>query len=124
MEAANSDHILWPRRREKGDRRTPRHETHGSTRAVRGQRETENESSFGAAASGIASSPVRRRPLFYSHSIVPGGLLDTSYTARLMPFTSFTIRFAMRASTSYGSRAQSAVMPSLEVTQRIAMHSW
>ena len=32
----------------------------------------------------------------YSHSMVPGGLLVISYTTRLMPFTSLTIRVATR----------------------------
>ena len=32
--------------------------------------------------------------LRYSHSIVPGGLLVTSYTTRLTPFTSFMMRVA------------------------------
>src|SRR6266567_9401921 len=31
----------------------------------------------------------------YSHSIVPGGLLVTSYTTRLTPFTSLMIRVAV-----------------------------
>lgn len=48
----------------------------------------------------------------YSHSIVAGGLLVMSYTTRLMPSTSFTIRLLIRASTSYGRRAQSAVIAS------------
>ena len=57
---------------------------------------------------------------FYSHSIVPGGLLVTSYTTRLMPLTSFTIRLEMVFSTSCGSGTQSAVMPSSECTARMA----
>lgn len=54
----------------------------------------------------------------YSHSIVPGGLEVMSYTTRLMPRTSLTIRLEMARSTSYGSGAQSAVMPSSECTAR------
>src|ERR1700693_3905082 len=57
---------------------------------------------------------------FYSHSMVPGGLLVMSKTTRLTPLTSFTIRLLMRASTSYGTRAQSAVMASSLVTTRTA----
>ena len=34
--------------------------------------------------------------LNYSHSIVPGGLLVTSYTTRLIPFTSLMILVATR----------------------------
>src|SRR4051812_19942797 len=37
--------------------------------------------------------PERAPP--YSHSIVPGGLLVTSYTTRLTPFTSLMIRVAV-----------------------------
>lgn|GEM_PF-6398611 len=36
-------------------------------------------------------------PRRYSHSIVPGGLLVTSYTTRLIPRTSLMIRVATRA---------------------------
>ena len=36
----------------------------------------------------------------YSHSMVPGGLLVMSYTTRLTPGTSLTIRLEMRDSTS------------------------
>ena len=45
--------------------------------------------------------------------IVAGGFEVMSYTTRLIPFTSFTIRFETTASRSYGRRTQSAVMPSL-----------
>src|SRR5271165_1280925 len=57
---------------------------------------------------------------FYSHSIVPGGLDVTSYTTRFTPFTSFTMRVEMVFSTSCGRGTQSAVMPSSELTARIA----
>ena len=59
----------------------------------------------------------------YSHSIVPGGLLVTSYTTRFMPFTSLMIRVATRPSTSCGNGKKSAVMPSVDVTARKA-HTW
>ncbi len=36
----------------------------------------------------------------YSHSIVAGGLLDTSYTTRFTPCTSLMIRFDIRPSSS------------------------
>ena len=52
----------------------------------------------------------------YSHSMVPGGLLVTSRTTRLTSRTSLVIRVEIRASTSYGSRAQSAVIASSLVT--------
>ncbi len=55
----------------------------------------------------------------YSHSIVAGGLLVTSYTTRLICCTSFTIRVEIFSSTSHGIRAQSDVIPSIDVTARI-----
>src|ERR1700736_67260 len=70
------------------------------------------------------ASPDPRRPLrpslHYSHSIVPGGFEVMSYTTRFTPRTSFTIRFEIVFSTSYGSGTQSAVMPSSECTARTA----
>src|SRR5664279_5895013 len=59
----------------------------------------------------------------HSHSIVPGGLLVTSYTTRLIPFTSFTMRLEIIFSTSCGRGTQSAVMPSSECTARMAQVS-
>jgi len=56
----------------------------------------------------------------HSHSIVPGGFEVMSYTTRFTPRTSFTIRFEIVFSTSYGSGTQSAVMPSSECTARTA----
>lgn len=56
----------------------------------------------------------------YSHSMVPGGFDVMSNTTRLTPLTSLTIRLLMRPSTSYGTRAQSAVIASSLVTTRIA----
>ena len=62
----------------------------------------------------------REVPRDYSHSIVPGGLLVMSSTTRLTSRISLIIREAMRSSRSYGSRAQSAVMASSDVTARMA----
>ena len=56
----------------------------------------------------------------YSHSIVAGGLEVISYTMRFTPATSFTIRLEALSRTSYGMRAQSAVIKSLVVTPRSA----
>ncbi len=56
----------------------------------------------------------------YSHSIVAGGLLEMSYTTRFTPRTSDVIRDETAARKSWGSRAQSAVIPSVEVTARKA----
>src|SRR6516165_9448924 len=56
----------------------------------------------------------------HSHSIVPGGFDVMSYTTRLMPFTSLTMRLEMVLRTSCGRSTQSAVMPSSEFTARMA----
>ncbi len=61
-----------------------------------------------------------QRGLPHSHSIVPGGFDVMSYTTRLMPLTSFTIRLEMVFRTSCGRGTQSAVMPSSECTARMA----
>ena len=70
-----------------------------------------------------APTPARRRPSRparrdYSHSMVPGGLLVTSIVTRLTARTSLVIRVEIASTTSYGSRAQSAVIASSEVTGR------
>jgi hypothetical protein len=44
-----------------------------------------------------------------------------SYTTRLMPRISLTMRLEMRASRSWGRRAQSAVIPSADSTARMAI---
>src|SRR5687767_1316600 len=56
----------------------------------------------------------------YSHSIVAGGFELMSYTTRLMPLTSLTMREDIDASRSCGRRAQSAVIPSRLSTARMA----
>src|SRR6185436_7057886 len=56
----------------------------------------------------------------YSHSMVDGGFELMSNTTRLIPLTSLTMRDEIDASSSCGSRAQSAVIPSLLSTARIA----
>src|SRR5260370_40413020 len=50
--------------------------------------------------------------VFYSHSMVAGGLLVMSRTTRLTSGTSLVTRVEIRARTSAGSRAQSAVLAS------------
>ena len=57
--------------------------------------------------------------VFYSHSIVAGGLLVMSYTTRLICLTSFTILVEITSNTSHGILAQSDVIPSIEVTALI-----
>jgi hypothetical protein len=52
----------------------------------------------------------------HSHSIVPGGLLVMSSATRFTPGTSFMMRLLTRSKSSYGSRAQSAVIASSLVT--------
>lgn len=60
-------------------------------------------------------------PLFrHSHSILAGGLVVTSSTTRFTCGTSFTILAEIVRTTSYGMRAQSAVMKSSVVTARMA----
>src|SRR5215218_6164650 len=56
----------------------------------------------------------------HSHSIVPGGLDVMSRTTRLTSRISPIMREAICSSRSYGSRAQSAVIASSEVTARMA----
>ena len=56
----------------------------------------------------------------HSHSMVDGGLLLMSYTTRFTPWTSLTMRREIAPRTSYGTFAQSAVIPSSLVTMRIA----
>lgn len=56
----------------------------------------------------------------HSHSIVPGGLLVTSYTTRFTPRTSLMMRVAARPRKSIGNGKKSAVIPSVEVTARSA----
>ena len=53
----------------------------------------------------------------YSHSIVAGGFVVTSYTTLLMDLTSFTILLEHTARTSYGMRENSAVMKSVVSTK-------
>jgi hypothetical protein len=54
----------------------------------------------------------------YSHSMVPGGFDVMSTVTRLISRTSLVIRVETRSRTSYGRRAQSAVIASSEVTGR------
>ena len=58
--------------------------------------------------------------IFYSHSIVAGGLEVISYTTRLTNLTWFTILAEMFPKISCGILAQSAVIKSLVVTPRKA----
>src|SRR6476619_8284576 len=65
--------------------------------------------------------PSGGRPGFgHSHSMVAGGFELMSYTTRLTPGTSLTMRYEILPRTSYGSLAQSAVIPSSDVTARMA----
>ena len=56
----------------------------------------------------------------YSHSMLAGGLVVTSSTTRFTCGTSLTILAEIVRTTSYGMRAQSAVMKSSVVTARMA----
>ena len=70
----------------------------------------------GAAPHSFSSAETR--VWAYSHSMVPGGFEVTSSTTRLTSGTWLVILFEMRASTSYGTRVQSAVIASSEETGR------
>ena len=61
-----------------------------------------------------------RRAWDHSHSIVAGGLPETSYTTRFSPRTSLMMRLDTRPRSSYGRCAQWAVMKSLVTTARSA----
>jgi hypothetical protein len=106
------------------------HDGHVSRSAEGRDAEHHGQWNVAKAASVVSSSamagmlprvlPVGIPQLGYSHSIVAGGFDEMSYTTRLTPGTSLTIRDEIFARTSYGSFAQSAVMPSSEVTARTA----
>src|SRR5262249_7199531 len=74
-----------------------------------------------AAPSADRARPAGARPLNHSHSMVAGGFDEMSYTTRLTPRTSLMMRVESRARSSSGRRAQSAVMPSVERTARMAI---
>ena len=99
-----------------------------TTRLVRGflytQKETPKDFSFKVSQNIVFYTSVKKRSAKlqtnYSHSIVAGGLEVISYTMRLMPLTSLTIRLDALSRTSYGILAQSAVIKSVVVTPRSA----
>ncbi len=69
----------------------------------------------GAGTMGDATSSVlntRGSRLYYSHSMVLGGLDEMSYTTRFTPLTSLMIRLDRVPSSSPGKGTQSAVIPS------------
>src|SRR5207237_6524674 len=66
----------------------------------------------------LGLDPVRGR---YSHSMVAGGFDVTSSTTRFTAGISLMIRDETSSIRSYGSRAQSAVIASSDVTARIAI---
>src|SRR5581483_3471028 len=75
----------------------------------------------GSAGEGRQARGEQRSPRPHSHSIVAGGFEVTSRTTRFTAGISFTIRDATSSTRSYGSRAQSAVIASSDVTARIAI---
>src|SRR5690606_19153224 len=68
----------------------------------------------------IGITTVLYNLIIYSHSIVAGGFELMSYTTLLIPRTLLIISLETLAKKSYGKCAQSAVMPSTEVTARNA----
>ncbi len=75
---------------------------------------------FSRHVADTATQHEKNGALPYSHSIVAGGFDEMSYTTRLTPGTSATMRPAMASRTSAGMRAQSAVMASSDSTARTA----
>jgi hypothetical protein len=65
-----------------------------------------------------AATPVRDLRRAYSHSMVPGGFEVMSIATRFTPGTSAMMRLARLSITSWGNRAQSAVMASSLTTAR------
>ena len=61
------------------------------------------------------------KSLNYSHSIVAGGLEETSYTTRETSLISFMIRVEILSTNSYGRWAKRAVIKSTVSTARSAM---
>ncbi len=86
----------------------------------RGPRRNAGEAERGRGGNGRRGGKRGRsaEKSFYSHSMVAGGLLVTSRTTRFTSGTSLVTRVEIRASTSSGSRAQSAVIASSLVTGR------
>lgn len=66
-----------------------------------------------------SSLTTKIQSFYYSHSMVEGGLDVMSYTTRLTRSTSLVMRFEIFSNTSKGILAQSAFIPSIEVTARI-----
>jgi len=64
------------------------------------------------AATLVVETNLLLRLTFYSHSIVPGGLLVMSSVTLFTSRTSFVIRVEIFSSTSYGNLLQSAVIAS------------
>lgn len=89
--------------------------------AQRGQEQAGDQQADGPNRHDVASLPssVGGSRHGYSHSMVPGGFEVMSSTTRFTAGTSLMIRLLIRSSRSYGSRAQSAVMASSEVTARM-----
>ena len=69
----------------------------------------------------LSNKRFRTHP--HSHSMVAGGLLETSYTTREMSGISLMMRLEMCSIKSKGKRAQRAVMKSVVSTARNAMTS-
>src|SRR6266545_5055725 len=67
------------------------------------------------------SADELRRFAAYSHSIVAGGFELRSSATRLTPGISLMIRLEIVSRRSYGSRAQSAVIASSDVTARMTI---
>ena len=101
-----------------GRARVPADETYGSM-AERLLAEYFARQALGHGAAADVGRADHQDPwLAHSHSIVPGGFDVMSSTTRLIPGTSLMTRLLIVSSTSYGMRAQSAVIASSLVTAR------
>ncbi len=95
-------------------RRSQRTASHSAGSACTARR---NSSATSAIARRLRTGASDR----YSHSIVAGGFDVTSSTTRFTAGISLMIRDETSSIRSYGSRAQSAVIASSDVTARIAI---
>src|SRR5690606_16033983 len=108
--AALADHHPVP-----DQHRAHRHLAGGRSLPCQRQRPAHPGCVSAGAGSGLLSG--------HSHSMVAGGLLDTSYTTRETPSISLMMRFDTCPMSSYGRCAQRAVMKSTVSTARRAMTS-
>ena len=96
-------------------------DSEGDERAPRMRRRVLTGTEFRQTASMTPELGDGLGPEHYSHSMVPGGFDVMSSTTRFTSRISLIMREAICSSRSYGRRAQSAVIASLDVTARMAI---